>query len=263
MIDHEAEIYTGLARVYDRFTRDIDYEKTAHRIDTAITQAGLGRPRHSTRILDLACGTGTLAGLLAKRGYAVTGVDSSLDMLAAAREKNDCLKGLCEFLPEYFCSDMRSVSVGQNFDVVICTLDSFNYILSLDELTLVFGRVRQHLAPGGLFLFDINTRYKLAHMPGGASFCEVLEDMAVFWAAEFDPVTEICSFDFSIFVKNERNTFDRYDELHEEKAYRTRDIVAALKKTGFSGIEWTDWDTGGELHAKSLRAFFQALLKNI
>src|SRR5512138_3347307 len=38
-----------------------------------------------SRILDLACGTGQLAAVLAERGFRVTGLDSSPQMLAFAR----------------------------------------------------------------------------------------------------------------------------------------------------------------------------------
>lgn len=74
------ESYEALAASYDELTEDVAYEKRADFVEKLFLRAK--RPVKS--LLDLACGTGTMSALFARRGYAVTGVDYSPEMLAQA-----------------------------------------------------------------------------------------------------------------------------------------------------------------------------------
>ena len=77
--------YTSLASVYDRLN-GVDYVKVADHIERQFEKFAAKKPES---VLDLACGTGSLTVELAARGYDMTGVDISEEMLSEARFKCD------------------------------------------------------------------------------------------------------------------------------------------------------------------------------
>ena len=115
------ESYEALAASYDELTEDVAYEKRADFVEKLFLRAK--RPVKS--LLDLACGTGTMSALFARRGYAVTGVDYSPEMLSQAQQK------LAAFDPPplLLCQSMPQLSLLEPVDAAICCLDSINRLL--------------------------------------------------------------------------------------------------------------------------------------
>ena len=150
--------YDFLAGSYDALTTDVDYPTWADYIERHF--ARLGRPVRT--VLDLACGTGSLTCELAGRGYEVTGVDKSPEMLSLAEEKCRDLDNR----PRFFCEGMEALRLPGRVDACVCCLDSVNYVLQPRKLERAFRRVYDCLEPGGLFLFDADTPEKLAAMDG-------------------------------------------------------------------------------------------------
>ncbi len=109
------------------------------------------------RIIDLACGTGTLAIALAQAGYNVTGLDLSEPMLAQAKRKQQALDLKNELSLTWLQGDMRYFLTDTPYDAVLCHHDSLNHLSNETELRAVFLQAAQALKPGGLFLFDLNT----------------------------------------------------------------------------------------------------------
>lgn len=145
--------YTKLARFYDPVTGD--RRDTANFINALIDRY---QPKTQT-VLEIACGTGAVMGLLSEF-YEVTGLDRSRNMLAIARKK----------LPQakLHRQDMTKFSLDQRFDVIVCVFDSINHLLRFADWQKVFRRVRSHLSDGGLFIFDVNTPnrlHRLCHSP--------------------------------------------------------------------------------------------------
>jgi SAM-dependent methyltransferase len=99
-------------------------------------------------VLDLGCGTGGHALPLAARGFRVTGVDRSPQMVAAARGKPGGA-GV-----EFLMGDLRELDLGRTFDAVISMFAVMCYQTSNDDLLAAFRAARCHLQPGGLFIFD-------------------------------------------------------------------------------------------------------------
>lgn len=155
-------MYQGFAEVYDRLTQDIEYEKWADFLESAFLKFG-DKPR---LVLELGCGTGSLAIEMAKRGYDMIGLDLSVDMLSRAAEKSRDQGVDILFINQ----DMRDFELYGTVDAVICMLDSINYITDKTDLDRVFQLVHMYLNPGGLFIFDINSEYKLSHILGRISF---------------------------------------------------------------------------------------------
>ena len=99
------------------------------------------------RILDLCCGTGQLTRILTDRGYRVTGLDGSGEMLRFARENAPAA--------EFIVADARTFELPDNYQAVISVFDSLNHVMTLKDITSVFRNVYAALQPGGLFLFDL------------------------------------------------------------------------------------------------------------
>ncbi len=109
------------------------------------------------RVLDLACGTGSLTLELCRRGYTLMGVDLAPEMLAVADAK--CREA--GFAPRFFCQGMEALRLPERVDACVCCLDSVNYVLKPQKLRRTFRRVYDCLEPGGVFLFDVNTPERL------------------------------------------------------------------------------------------------------
>ena len=155
--------YTDFAYVYDTFMDETPYEEWSLFLQEKIKQYGISRPERSedaiesekNLVLDLGCGTGTLTELLAEAGYDMIGVDNSCDMLNIAREKS-AEKGL-EIL--YLLQDMRELDLYSTIGTVVSVCDSLNYLLTTQDLEKTFRLVKNFLYPGGIFIFDFNSKF--------------------------------------------------------------------------------------------------------
>ena len=105
-----------------------------------------------SHILDLCCGTGQLTTLLNNKGYQVTGLDGSEQMLKYARQNS--LSHNTE--SNFYLGDARDFTLDEPVDAVISTSASLNHIMSLSELNSVFIQVNNALVDGGVFFFDVN-----------------------------------------------------------------------------------------------------------
>jgi SAM-dependent methyltransferase len=144
--------YRNLPPFYDRWQKS--YGKDFSTLIFPRLIASIRAHRISGRtMVDVACGTGTLALLMARRGWEVFGVDASEGMLAEASDK---LAG--SSLPvAFFRQDMRELALPRPVHLATSFFDSLNHIMTAGDLGLVFRRVRQSLVPGGWFIFDTST----------------------------------------------------------------------------------------------------------
>jgi SAM-dependent methyltransferase len=106
-------------------------------------------------VLDLACGDGRHSIALAKAGYDVTGVDLSTDFLTIAREHASA----CLHPPVFFQQDIRTLSLGRVFDLVMLIGNAFGYGSDKDQQDLLATAVT-HLAPRGSFLLALSNGQK-------------------------------------------------------------------------------------------------------
>lgn len=107
--------------------------------------------KKGAEVLDLACGYGRHAIELAKRGYAVTGVDFSQHFIRLAKREAEAQNVEVSFIQ----GDMLSLSFKSKFDAVISMFTSFGYFDSEEDNALVFKKVFHALKPGGKFLIDL------------------------------------------------------------------------------------------------------------
>lgn len=233
--------YDMLASFYDALTENVQYETRCAYISGFLSGNGVAA---DGRLLDLACGTGTLTQLLANCGYRVTGVDLSPEMLALAQQK--CPDG------HFFCCSMADYQSEQKFDACVCTLDSINHLTHLQEVKRCFHNVASNLKDNGLFVFDVNTQYKHRHILAEHTYVFDEEDFYLVWDNErVDADTVRVLID--IFVFNGKN-YDRMSEDFLERAYDIKELKSALADFEVLGIY--DELTQEQPKATSQRLYF-------
>lgn len=221
------DAYRNLAVSYDRLTNDVDYKATVDFYYQILNKEGLS-PRTA---VDLACGTGSVSLLLAKRGLQVIGVDLSEDMLCAAWEKAQNVEN-----PPYFvCQPLQKLQLPRGVDLAVCALDSMDYITDPEDCREAIRRIYKVLNPGGCFIFDVNTPEKLQSMDGQV-FLDEDEDVYCVWRGEFDRKTNICSYGMDLFQRY-GDVWQRSFEEHREYAYTAKELVSYLRQAGFTHIE--------------------------
>ena len=220
------EAYRDLAVSYDRLTNDVDYAAVVAFYEQILRQEGV-KPRTA---VDLACGTGSVAFLLAQRGLKVTAVDMSEDMLSVAWSKAQELSNP----PMFVCQKLQELRLPRGVDLAVCALDSMDYITDPVDCAEAIRRVYKALNPGGIFIFDVNTPEKLKAMDGQV-FLDEDEDVYCVWRGEFDEETNICSYGMDLFQRN-GDVWSRSFEEHREYAYSAEQLVEFLKKAGFTDI---------------------------
>lgn len=239
--------YSDFAVLYDELMNDIDYEKWFHYIESIFKEYN----KSPKTILEMACGTGNLTEFFCKAKYKVTCFDLSEDMLTVAYEKLGNYKNV-----KVLRQDMTNLSLGKNkFDVVVSACDSINYITDSEDLLKVFKNAYDHLEEGGLFIFDINSYYKLRNIIGENIFIQDTDDIFYVWDNEFIEEEDICNFYLTFFVKEDDN-YNRFDETHKERAYKNEEIVGKLQKANFKNINMYDGFNFSEVTHDSERVFF-------
>lgn len=221
------ESYGFLAGCYDSLTGDVEYEAWADFAERLFVRSG----REICSVVDLGCGTGSLLVELIRRGYDVTGVDLSGEMLMVAADK---CAGL-EQMPLLLQQDMSRLTLLRPVDAVVCCLDSLNYVTRPEAVRRTFRRVWDSLRPGGLFLFDIRTPSFLRSMDGEICLDEN-EEVYCVWRGQFSEKRNILTYYMDIFALQEDDTWLRGGEIHEEYAYEPDDLAAWLEEAGFTGI---------------------------
>jgi SAM-dependent methyltransferase len=220
------ESYTVLAEFYDQLTTDVPYLRWADYLEKQFSRHKT--PIHS--IVELGCGTGTLAAILASRGYQVTAVDLSPDMLSVAA-------GKCgELDVQLVCQDMSRLALPIQADAVICCLDSLNYVTRPAQVQRTFQRVFRALKPGGLFLFDVKTPYALEGADGQV-YIDENEEVYCVWRGEYDARRRICGYGIDLFALQEDGSWWRDGEYHEEYAYTREELSAWLGDAGFTRVK--------------------------
>lgn len=225
-------IYDILAPVYDKINADIDYSAWADFIEGIVADYHVGaRPE---LVLDLGCGTGRMTLELARRGYDMTGIDLSFEMLDIAREYAD-KEGLSDRML-WLCQDMREFELYGTVDLTVCCLDGINHLTASGDLTKCLSLVHNYLTPDGLFIFDVNGKYKFENIYSDTTY--VMEEgrsMCV-WQNDYNPETRLCDFYITLFAKCDDGRYDRYDDIQRERMYTLRALKRVLINTGFEFV---------------------------
>ncbi len=225
MVSDEVTAYEAIALVYDRWMEHdgAPYEQWCGFIDTVCR----GHESEVKTVLEVGCGTGSMTQRLGKRGYQVTGVDASPAMLGKAREK----LGPSVQLVQAHLPDPELPDLGP-YDAAICCFDVVNYFVDDGQLARVFAQVKSALRPGGVFIFDVNTQYKLETLFGDRSFGDDFGDFAYVQKARYDPARHRCELLLTFFLL-EGEMYRRVVEHHVQRWFSDAEMYAAVADSGF------------------------------
>lgn len=244
-------VFNEYARYYDLFYRDKDYVGETEYVHKLIQAQCQG----AKTILNLGCGSGRHDRCLAERGYTVTGVDLSEDMLAAARDAATGNEAL-----EYVQGDVQTVRLGKTFDVVISLFHVMSYQTTNAELTAAFATAHSHLNPGDIFIFDC------WYGPGvltdrPAVRVKELEDENIGVTRIAQPVMHpnenVVDVNYHIFIRDKASDSVReVRETHRMRYLFLPEVQQMLATSGFDLDVSEEWLTAGSLGSVSWNAVF-------
>ena len=141
--------YSGKhAELYDLFYADKAYTAEANFVHECFQRYA---PQPISRVLELACGTGSHSFVFEKLGYQMVATDYSPDMIRVAKAKAAQIDSTVEFNHQ----DMIHLDLGsETFDAAVCLFDSIGYVLTNENIKSVLANVHRHLSDGGLFVFE-------------------------------------------------------------------------------------------------------------
>lgn len=240
------ESYKDFARVYDEFMDQTPYDEWLSNILHVFEEYKI--PQNG-QVIDLGCGTGKMARRLCDRGYQVTAIDNSMDMLEVAASEED--QGIL-----YVLQDMVSLELPDQADAIVSICDCMNYILEEDDLLETFTRARRYLKEDGVFMFDMNSHYKYREILACNTFAEDREDASFIWDNFYDDNDRINEYQLSLFILNEQGTYNKYEELHLQRAYEEEEVKKLLQKVGFTSVQVLDAETMKEVKEDTQRLYF-------
>lgn len=238
--------YGEFAKIYDELiNEDINYDEMVERILEICNLYNV----ELNDYLDIACGTGNVTIRIAKYFKNIYGVDLSEDMLREAFDKfkESRIKG------KIICQDMTELSLNKEFDLITSVLDSTNYITDLNDLQNYFNGVYNHLKANGLFIFDVNSYYKLSEILGNNIYTYSEDDVFYTWENVFED--SLLSMFLTFFVKK-GDLYERFEEEHLERAYTEKELEQELKKANLEVIAKFDGYTENYVQANTERIVY-------
>jgi SAM-dependent methyltransferase len=233
--------YDRFARIYSRH-----WGGFSRRVLPVLEDLMLNDLPAGARVLDVCCGAGHLAALLTERGYAVTGIDGSKEMIRRARRNAPAA--------EFLVADARAFEVSPgSFDAALSLYDSLNHVTEPQDLAAVFRNVRAALRPGGRFVFDLNMEEGYgARWEGSISIVE--DDCVCVVRARYDADRRTGCTDVTFFER--LGTWRRTDLTLTQRCHAESDVRAALEAAGFGGVRACDAERDLRMDGAIGRAFF-------
>jgi len=223
------DVFKEYGRFYDIFYSDKDYEEECDFLEEIFKRYAPFKPR---TILDGGCGTGGHVIPLAKRGYDMTGVDVSGEMICLARE-NAVKMGV---KPKFNVMDLRELELDKKFDVCISMFSVIGYITDNKDLSKTLQNIRNCLKKGALFIFDFwygpsvlslrpTARIKNSEKKG----IRVIR----FSEPTMDTFHHICKVNYYWIVTKENLVVYKGKEKHAVRFYFPEEIKHYLEESGF------------------------------
>ncbi len=241
--------YDSLAYIYDKIMSHVPYDKWVNDLEVLFDKHNI-KP---SKILDCGCGTGEMTLRLAKKGYAMTGVDLSEHMLMIARQKSSD----AQMMIKYLQVDISSMDISFKQDLIISYFDVINY-LNDDDLVKFFDSAYFALKDGGYLIFDVSTQYKMQYELGSQTFIDNAMDISYIWENYYDADDKSLEFEISFFVSannNDDNIYERYDEFHKLWVHDL-DKIKNKSNGKFEILEALDADDLKKIRMDSLRNIF-------
>jgi SAM-dependent methyltransferase len=180
-------------------------------------------------VTDLGCGTGVITNFLASKGFEVTGVDLSPDMLSIASSGDET--GTVSWI----CADITSYE-GPSCGCFISTMDTVGHITDPEALAKMFTTVSDLLEEGGVFILDATTKHHFEDTLGENVFYEDYDDFTLLWVNHYDKETRINHAELTLFERGEDDLYERYDGELTARCYYPEEIEEMAVKAGLKPL---------------------------
>ena len=249
--------------VFDKYSRyyDLLYSDKNYEVEVDFVDGLLKKYCESARtILELGCGTGGHASYLSQRGYDITGVDLSDEMLDIARQKQQSSTDAVCGSTSFALGDIRTVFFNRTFDAIISLFHVVSYQTTNDDLLATFNNVKRHLSPGGVFVFDCwygpgvltdppVTRVKM-FSGNGLSITRIAEPV-------MHTTENVVDVNYRILlVDDETGHLEELKELHRMRYLFAPEIELLLQQCGMKLIMKGAWLSERQPDLQSWNAYF-------
>jgi len=233
--------FTALAEVYDAIMADVEYDDWA----AFILRLARERGWRGGAALDVGCGTGNATVPMFERGITVCGLDGSEAMLRVAQRKLPSVR--------FFRSDFRTMRLPGCFTLAYSVFDALNNLLEPSGFEAMARRVYDHLVPGGLFVFDVNTTVGLRDLWEGGRVEGWAGEVYYRWVHSFDEATALAKVE--AYCETDEGPFT---EIHYERPYDPPEATELLEAAGFAEVEAVSYPSGAPAPADAARVWMVA-----
>ena len=228
----KTEAYTFFAGTYDEFMADIPYDKWAGNLAAVLKDNGID----GGRVLELGCGTGTFAALLAEYGYDVSGIDLSPSMIKVARRKYSGM--------HFEMADMREYRDDGRYNAVVSVCDSVNYLDGGNGLADMLANAAASLAMGGLVVFDLKTVHFYEQLADNV-YTDEIPGCTYVWENDYDAGSRTNYYYLTFYRHIIGNLWKKHVEEHVQYAFTHDEVMRAAAGAGLTVRAYLGEDMSG------------------
>lgn len=247
------------SKYYDLFYKNKDYSEEANFLDNVIKRFN---PETKT-ILDLGCGTGNHDILLIEKGFEVTGLDLSEEMIEIAKKR---------VAGEFFVGDMSEFSINENgtakkFDTIVSMFSSIGYLTENSKIQTFFKSVKKHLKPSGLLIIDCwNGLGVMNELPSSRENSVEVEGLKITRKSfpNLDAKNHINNvlFKVNVLKADTGEQIEEYEEMHKVRFFFPKELEKYMNDEGFELLHvCPSFDLDEELTEKHWNMILIARLK--
>ena len=219
----KATSFGAVTPYYDELMSQVPYRMWVGYYLLLLSHQGV----HPKRLLDIACGTGTMTEMMHDEGFKMAGFDLSAGMIQEARRKADALN--IDIRYEVF--DAAVADMEDTYDAAYSFFDCLNNITDQERLQMAFDRAFDHLEPGGSFIFDLNTAYAFEQHMFDQKNLKKNAKLRYDWHGDWDPQTRLIQVKMKFWYGNQEFT-----ETHIQRAYEQDEVRDMLAQSGFVDV---------------------------
>lgn len=249
-------VFGKYSSYYDLLYKDKNYAAEADFVSALIEQ----HKPEAQHILELGCGSGGHALKLIEKGYHITGIDLSEEMLAIAESQREQLPNASLSKLEFLHGDIRHFRNKAKYDCAISLFHVISYQPTLDDLRASFITAREHLGGNGIFIFDVWYGPAVLTDPPVVRVKRMRNDeIEITRIAEPECFPNECRVDvhYTVFVRNrDSGAIDELREVHQMRYLSIPEIEMLAGSTGFKVSHFCEWMSGNKPSANTWSVCF-------
>jgi SAM-dependent methyltransferase len=215
------------ARFYDLIYKEKNYEK-----ETAFVEDIFKAFTKPKSILEIGCGTGNYTQILHRKGYEMTGLDISENMIKVARKKCDC---------NFVVGDVCDFSLSERFDACVALFAVMGYVTENSGVKKAFTNIHRHLKPNGLFVFDVWNGLAVLSTPPELRVKEFKDDetkVLRIGYPKLKALDHVCEIKYKLLVTDKTNrSYSEFEEGHTVRFYFPQELKLLLEMSGFEVLK--------------------------